>query len=690
MNSNHFAQFGFSVSLGGKLLRTVPMQTNIVQIGSLPSCQICINEPSVSKVHALVEFEDGNLTLTDLGSSTGTKVNGEKVVRASLKVGDVIACGNVELKLVKLQTQRQGANQPTLKQPAIKERQPVEPFSDEGRVYTAQIDAIFDGAIQESKILRNPLDKTSSWVTILLAIGGAFTFAFLACVVIFSAKPELLEKASFAMKLTWSILPFTFLAIGVSSLFWGLVKNTNTKSSCSFDIGDGTKAMFPTDSRLPLDVYPLVRLNQSGHYEVLLAPNFMEGDVFLDGHTLSLREAAKRFKSYAVEESAQMIALPVKNDLQVTLRLGLCVFRVTSVPCDEIPPLAPIPTQLPWALFIGSTIFYALWVVVYFLIPLKHKTLSLNEQFAIAKMVLDSQLLAQLEKEKKLPPPKFEKKEEKDSSGGQSAKRAKDKEGAAGTDKPQGPKGRYETKGPKDNKNPIELAKTIARDMSANSGVLGLLKQNSGAALKDLNGADSALGNAAKTALGNLKGIQPGEDYGVGGLGLVGAGQGGGGTGEGTVGLGNLDTIGKGQGAGGARGYGNGKGNLKGRRAGAPDVYQGIIGVRGTGDKEIIRKNIRSRSSQTKFCYESTVPFRMGLTGRFVILFTIGPSGKIIGDVLADKGDLGPEWNDTVDCVKKLIRRIDFPQNTTGGSVAQVSYPFVLRPSFQPTEEEKK
>ena len=71
-----------------------------------------------------------------------------------------------------------------------------------------------------------------------------------------------------------------------------------------------------------------------------------------------------------------------------------------------------------------------------------------------------------------------------------------------------------------------------------------------------------------------------------------GSGTGGGGTGEGTIGLGNFGTIGKGGGGGNGSGYGRGAGGLGGRRARAPDVIPGQANVRGSLDKEIIRRII--------------------------------------------------------------------------------------------------
>src|SRR4029078_3081356 len=93
---------------------------------------------------------------------------------------------------------------------------------------------------------------------------------------------------------------------------------------------------------------------------------------------------------------------------------------------------------------------------------------------------------------------------------------------------------RYGMRGPKDNPDP-HLAKMLAEENAAKAGVLGILKANEGAPLASIFGRDSALGNDAENVLGGLVGTQIGEAYGVGGLGLVGSGKGGGGTGEGTL-----------------------------------------------------------------------------------------------------------------------------------------------------------
>ena len=209
-----------------------------------------------------------------------------------------------------------------------------------------------------------------------------------------------------------------------------------------------------------------------------------------------------------------------------------------------------------------------------------------------------AQFLIKPPEEKEEQIPEWLKKKSNDEAGGK-GKRHKGEEGKMGKKTSKNKTGLYGLKGPKDNPDP-HLAKMLAEEQAQKAGVLGIIKSQEGSHLASIFGRDSALGNDAENVLGGLVGTQIGEAYGVGGLGLVGSGKGGGGTGEGTIGLGNLGTIGKGGGGGNGSGYGRGAGGLGGRRAHAPDVVPGTAQVRGSLDKEIIRRIIRRHLNEVK------------------------------------------------------------------------------------------
>ena len=62
-------------------------------------CDINIDHTSVSKLHCLIVKTDGLLFLRDLGSTNGTKVNGQKVMRGALLPGDELAFANTKFRV---------------------------------------------------------------------------------------------------------------------------------------------------------------------------------------------------------------------------------------------------------------------------------------------------------------------------------------------------------------------------------------------------------------------------------------------------------------------------------------------------------------------------------------------------------------------------------------------------------------
>src|SRR5690606_23638618 len=126
--------------------------------------------------------------------------------------------------------------------------------------------------------------------------------------------------------------------------------------------------------------------------------------------------------------------------------------------------------------------------------------------------------------------------EQADEPGGVAGERHIGDEGKAGKKESKQVSGRYAVKGPATAM--PQLARNFDPDMTARTtGVLGLMKVDSGHFMASAFGDVYAQGNDDRDAWGQLIGKEVGDSYGVGGLGLVGAGRGGGGSGEGTVGL---------------------------------------------------------------------------------------------------------------------------------------------------------
>lgn len=67
-------------------------------IGRLPSCDIPVPDPNVSRKHAEIRPSGAGYVVVDLGSTNGTRVNGGTVNERKLTDGDVIAVGTTRLR----------------------------------------------------------------------------------------------------------------------------------------------------------------------------------------------------------------------------------------------------------------------------------------------------------------------------------------------------------------------------------------------------------------------------------------------------------------------------------------------------------------------------------------------------------------------------------------------------------------
>ncbi len=65
----------------------VPLRVNRSVIGRSRSCDVVLNDPSVSREHARVWTQDGRVLCVDLGSSNGTTVDGRPVGTSPVSIG---------------------------------------------------------------------------------------------------------------------------------------------------------------------------------------------------------------------------------------------------------------------------------------------------------------------------------------------------------------------------------------------------------------------------------------------------------------------------------------------------------------------------------------------------------------------------------------------------------------------------
>jgi hypothetical protein len=78
-------------------LSTYPLTQPVVNIGSDPINQLVLEDLSVSRMHAQLRFINDRFFIFDLGSKSGTFVNGVAVTSRELNPGDVIILADVPL-----------------------------------------------------------------------------------------------------------------------------------------------------------------------------------------------------------------------------------------------------------------------------------------------------------------------------------------------------------------------------------------------------------------------------------------------------------------------------------------------------------------------------------------------------------------------------------------------------------------
>ena len=98
----------FDIYEGKQLVRTEILTENTIKIGKLSSSHVRIDDEQVSRMHAVVEVNGPQeVFILDLGSTTGTFVNGERVTKQRLQSNDRVELGSVTV-VVTIAGQRKG------------------------------------------------------------------------------------------------------------------------------------------------------------------------------------------------------------------------------------------------------------------------------------------------------------------------------------------------------------------------------------------------------------------------------------------------------------------------------------------------------------------------------------------------------------------------------------------------------
>ncbi len=86
-----------TVTFPGGTRRTIPLRGGVTTIGRSPECDVRLDDTGASRRHAEIRLEGNRATITDLGSTNGTTVNGQPVTSRELLDGDRLLIGSSTL-----------------------------------------------------------------------------------------------------------------------------------------------------------------------------------------------------------------------------------------------------------------------------------------------------------------------------------------------------------------------------------------------------------------------------------------------------------------------------------------------------------------------------------------------------------------------------------------------------------------
>jgi hypothetical protein len=648
---------------------------DIVKVGKDPKSHLRVDDEYASRMHAVIEVAGpDDITLIDLGNEPGTLVNGARVNKCKLHVGDQLQIGYA--KIILEAADPAGAEAHHHAHASVPAAPAQNPFA-------AGMTRPLGGGnpFGSAPPMANPFEVGSANP---FAAGAAAQAAAAAMHVPEDAPPGsytyTMIKSGPDVSADEVELPHV-QAVEVMVL-WGtnVLHVSHLTPPRNFYVGEEQGKNFGCDFFIPSEKLGTTRLpivTGDRASVALIIPPGARGHVELPGQPrMSLDEARARAQPSAELSGGHQLPLP--GGAKARVEVNDFVFQVAAVNAGR-PLKHGVGAAWDWtvAMYFGLSFLAhgGLIAAMAFFVP----PLGLTDDEDLDKdalFLMQQYLKAAAEREQEEKDPEVVQ-ENSDNKEGGTGTRAKGEEGSMGNPTTKATNKRYAVQGPKDNPDP-HIARQAALREAMEFGMIGLL--NTGAA-GDPNaptapwGRDTSLGTDDISARGNMWGDEIGDAFGAGGLGLSGIGEGGGGRGEG-IGLGNIGTLGHGAGTGTGQGFGAGHGRLGGsHKTSAPKVRMGATTVSGRLPPEVIQRIVRQNYGRFRMCYEQGLGRNPNLQGRVSARFVIGRDGSVsnVGNGGSDLPDSG-----VVSCVLSAFYGLSFPQPE--GGIVTVVYPIMLEP----------
>jgi hypothetical protein len=664
-----------------RLIETRTLDQKVIKIGRLEQSDVCLQDDRIARMHAVIEVNDSDLRLVDLGSATGTIVNGQRVDKnMRLSSGDQIELGSYRFEVsTPSQTAAAVAPAPVPPTPAPRPVPHVDVSEVERSDATVtEVMALYGKTVLDVQHVDQVQARHKS-APGLMMLGGLL---LLAGGTLFgtevandwdghrAAVQQAAETGRPAPAAPGHGLGGLGLVLALAGLVPFSIGNIRRRDRglASYTIGENPEATFHAPVLgSPDGEFPLVR-GRHGGGATLNFTEGMTGEVEVGGHALSLANLAQSGRASRIGSSYRF---PLPRGARCRVQYGGLTFLVNEVAAGRKIARKSEADKPFWLYNAASLAAVGSLLVLTHLVP--EDALAMNSDDRVSQNRFVG-FIHQPDVEQE-DPPTFEENADDQEAGGQ-GQRAAGEEGKMGNPIEKASNRAYAMK-KRPNTMP-QLARNFNPEVDARqAGILGMMKEDSGHFLSSPYGGEFASGSDDEDVWGNMTGTEIGSAFGMGGTGVIGNGRGGGGSGEGTLGMGNVGLIGHSAGGGNGLEYGRGNGSgFNGKNRRQPKVRASIGKVHGALDRDIIRRIVRAHINEVRHCYNEGLVGNPNLKGRVSVMFAIGPTGKVKTSAIQESS---LKDRDVANCVAKAVRRWKFPRPDNAGSV-MVTYPFVLSP----------
>jgi hypothetical protein len=649
---------------GDELVRSEQFNREIIKIGRLASAHLCLDDEKVSRIHSVIEVSpEGTLSIIDMGSAEGTFVNGKKVSRGALRLGDQITLGGVRIvvespegapaanavapeqnRAVSVPAAAPAPAKRTNGQPKAAAEAPAAPSAPA----PAAAAPVAAAAAAAAPVAAAPAPAAAPQPVAAPAPAAP------------AAKPApRVQRLRPADRASEDLSGDSDLGVELRIL-WGdtlLEAASFVKPKQPVLVGETDKCTLKLEG-LPVPELPVLRF-ADGDYRFTFTRG-MTGVVEEKGVRTAFGELVKARKAHGDDtiQSAYWIPVPKAGAVRAEVGSHLAIEARTRRPTAV--KGAPFWERINYQ-------FLNLFLVLFFL---QAGFIVAANNFPYDTDVVADDLFKNPSRMAKfvIKPPEPQPKQaggagEKKDEPGEMAEKHKGDEGQMG--KKDAPK-----------TNARSAPKAIdpnAKEIVKRSGLLGALGRGGGG-LSTVFGS-GGLGGDLRGAVGNMFGPVVGDSYGLGGLGIRGSGSGGGGQGE-TIGIGAVGTKGRG---GGLGSYGTGVGGLGKKGDRDVNIATGTAVVMGSIDKELIRKVIQDHAAQIRYCYETQLAINPRLQGKVAVKWIINADGSASSPQI-DHSATTLEDGKVHECMMSRITSWAFPK-PKGGGIAVITYPWILRSS---------